>query len=95
MMARRQSLRLGKMMEEKDEMCLFMMPPSEGKAVFRRKSCANLIEYIQKERVIHVFTKILYAASITHSEQILIEKFSEAWIKYKARNAEDRTDETL
>jgi hypothetical protein len=61
------------------------------KAILRRKNCDNLIEYIQKERVIHVLTKILYSTSLTPSQQILIEKFSEAWIKYKARNAEDRT----
>ena len=57
--------------------------------VFRRKNCNDLIEYIQKERVIHAFTKILYSSTITYSEQILIEEFSEAWKKYKARNVYD------
>ena len=36
--------------------------------------------------MIHVFTKILYSSTMTMSEQILIEEFSEAWEKYKARN---------
>jgi hypothetical protein len=52
----------------------------------RRKNCNDLIEYIQEEKVIHVLTKILYSSTMTMSEQILIEEFSEAWKKYKARN---------
>jgi len=60
-----------------------------GELELRRKDCNDLIEFIQKQRVIHVFTKILYSSAITVSEQILIEEFSEAWKKYKARNVYD------
>ena len=62
------------------------MEPDNKHGVFRRKNCNDLIEYIQKEKVIHVFTKILYSSTMTMSEQILIEEFSEAWKKYKDRN---------
>jgi len=55
----------------------------------RRKDCNDLIEFIQKQRVIHVLTKILYSSAITVSEQILIEEFSESWKKYRARNVYD------
>lgn len=63
--------------------------PGHRQCQERRKDCNDLIEFIQKQRVIHVFTKILYSSAITVSEQILIEEFSEAWKKYKARNVYD------
>jgi len=64
------------------------MELDDKRGVLRRKNYNELIEYIQKARVIHTFTKILYSNSITMSEQILIEDFSEAWKKYKFRNAD-------
>ena len=63
-----------------------LLRPYHRQSRERRKDCNDLIEFIQKQRVIHVFTKILYSSAITMSEQILIEEFSEAWKKYKARN---------
>jgi hypothetical protein len=63
--------------------------------VIRQKESTELIEYMQKEHVIHIFVKILYSRAITYSEQILIKEFKDAWIKYKTSCEEGEEHEAL